>query len=68
MDKKIKPGPVQIYHFEDYLIGHEIKMPPLKQSSFKSMLSRFNKDLPREERHQYAYESLSKVILATRVR
>lgn len=68
MDRIIKPGPVQQYHFEQYAIGHEIKMPPLKQSSFKSMLSKFNKNLPREQRHQYAYESLSKVILATRVR
>lgn len=68
MEKTIKRGPVSKYNFDDYNIGHEIKLPPLKQSSFKSMLSKFNHDLPKEHKHQYSYEQLSRVIVATRIK
>ncbi len=64
----IKPGPKQKYFFEDYPIGHEIKVLPLKQSSFKSMLSKFNKYRMKQFRHQYSYEQQKGYILAVRVR
>lgn len=68
MEKEIKRGPAPTYIFADYPIGHEITLSPLKQSSFKSMLSKFNKQFPAKQRHQYGYEQLSKVIIARRVR
>lgn len=68
MEKEIKPGPKAQYSFADYPIGHEIVLPPLKQSSFKSMLSKFNKNLPKQQRHQYGYEQISVDIIATRVK
>ena len=67
MDKEeIKPGPKAKYDFASYVIGYEIKLDPLKQSSFKSMLSKFNKNLT--ERHKYSFEQLTKKIVAKRVK
>jgi len=68
MQKEIKRGPKPEFTFGEYPIGHEIKIAPLKQSSFKSLLSKFNKDLPKEERHAYIYEQLSSKILAIRIK
>lgn len=62
----IKRGPKPSYSFDEYPIGYEIILQPIKQSSFKSMLSKFNKDKPKEERHQYKYEQIKRVIIATR--
>lgn len=64
----IKRGPKPTYDFTSYQIGDEIILQPIKQSSFKSMLSKFNKDLPKLERHQYKYEQIKRVIIATRNR
>lgn len=68
MEKEIKPGPKAQYSFAEYSIGHEITLSPLKQSSFKSMLSKFNGSLPKEQRHQYGYEQISFDIIATRLK
>lgn len=61
----IKRGPVAEHDFASYDIGHEIKILPLKQSSFKSMLSKFNKG--RSDKHKYSYHQLSTRILAVRI-
>lgn len=66
MEKEIKPGPEPKYRFAEYPIGHELTLPPLKQSSFKSMLSKFNRGL--KDKHQYAYEQISFDIIARRVK
>lgn len=66
MTIQIKPGPKPAYAFDEYPIGHEIILQPIKQSSFKSMLSKFNKDKAKEDRHQYKYEQIKRVIIATR--
>ena len=66
MDNIIKRGPEPHYKFAEYEVGHEIKIPFLKQSSFKSMVSKFNKTIT--ERHVYKYEMLEDFILARRVR
>ena len=66
MTTEIKPGPKPLYNFDDYNIGDEIILQPIKQSSFKSMLSKFNKDKPKEQRHQYKYEQIKRVIIAIR--
>lgn len=68
MDKiKLKKrGPEQIYHFDTYPLGHEIKIIPLKQSSFKSMLSKFNRNLAKDDRHKYGYEQQKNFIIAKR--
>lgn len=68
MEKQtIKPGPKKKYVFAEMPIGTEVVLEPLKQSSFKSMLSNFNKDLQKPERHQYRYEQFKRVIVATRI-
>lgn len=66
-DQIIKPGPVAKYDFASYILGHEITLEPLKQSSFKSMLSKFNNGFEKENRHKYAYEVSGKKIIARRV-
>lgn len=60
----IKRGPKPLYDFTSYQIGDEIVLQPIKQSSFKSMLSKFNKG--RNEKHQYRYEQIKRVIIAIR--
>lgn len=67
MTQTIKRGPTPKYDFEQMPVGIEIKLKPLKQSSFKSTLSKFNKSLPPAERHKYKYDQLSTLILATRI-
>jgi len=64
----IKRGPVPKFNFATYDIGKEIVIEPIKQSSFKSMLSKFNKDLDKKDRHQYKYEQFKRAILATRIK
>lgn len=64
---KIKRGPEPKFKFNEYPVGYELTLEPLKQSSFKSLLSKFNKDLPKEQRHAYKYEQDKRVILATRI-
>lgn len=68
MEKEIKRGPAPKYSFADYPIGHEITLEPLKQSSFKSTLSKFNKPLVPKKRHKYSYEQISVDIIAKRIR
>ncbi len=63
----IKRGPQPKYTFTDYPIGHEILLDPLKQSSFKSTLSKFNKKMDKADRHQYRYEQQKRNIIATRI-
>lgn len=64
MTEIIKPGPKPIYDFNSYQVGDEIVLQPIKQSSFKSMLSKFNKG--RADKHQYRYEQIKRVIVAIR--
>ncbi len=66
MTTEIKRGPKPLYDFTSYQVGDEIILQPIKQSSFKSMLSKFNKDKPKEQRHQYKYEQIKRVIIAIR--
>lgn len=66
MTTEIKRGPKPLYDFSAFNIGDEIILQPIKQSSFKSMLSKFNKDKPKEQRHQYKYEQIKRVIIAIR--
>lgn len=68
METTIKRGPIAKYDFTSYNIGDEIILEPLKQSSFKSMLSKFNKDIVPELRHKYQYEQIKRVIIAVRVK
>lgn len=68
METTIKRGPIAKYDFTSYNIGDEIILEPLKQSSFKSMLSKFNKDIAPELRHKYQYEQIKRVIIAVRVK
>lgn len=68
MTQTINRGPKPKYTFTDYPIGHEILLEPLKQSSFKSTLSKFNGTLEPAERHQYKYDQLKRNILATRIK
>jgi hypothetical protein len=65
---EIKRGPVPKYIFENYPVGHIIKLDPLKQSSFKSLLSIFNREIIKDQRHQYKYQVIGKNILATRIK
>jgi len=64
----IKRGPKSTYDFASYIIGHEITLEPLKQSSFKSMLSKFNSPFEKDNRHQYEYLQVGKKIVARRIR
>jgi hypothetical protein len=68
MKKLIKTGPAPKYTFADYPIGHEITLEPLKQSSFKSTLSKFNQPLSPKKRHKYKYEQINFDIIATRIK
>ncbi len=68
MDIEIKRGPIAKYDFNSYNIGDEIILEPLKQSSFKSTLSKFNKNIVPELRHKYSYEQIKRVIIAIRVK
>lgn len=65
--EQIKRGPVPKFNFEEYEIGRELVIEPIKQSSFKSTLSKFNKPLLPANRHKYKYEQYKRVILATRI-
>ena len=65
--EQIKRGPVPKFNFSEYKIGRELVIDPIKQSSFKSTLSKFNKGIPKEQRHKYKYEQYKRVILATRI-
>ena len=64
----IKTGPKPRYNFTTFAIGDEIILEPLKQSSFKSMLSKFNKTFQKADRHQYKYEQIKRNIIATRIK
>jgi hypothetical protein len=67
-EQLIKPGPIAKYNFGSYIIGHEVTIEPLKQSSFKSMLSKYNNSLEKEYRHKYSFELSGKKIIARRVK
>jgi hypothetical protein len=62
----MKRGPKIIFNFSAYPVRHEIELAPLKQSSFKSMLSKFNKI--ENCKHVYKYEQISTTIIATRTK
>lgn len=64
----IKRGPKPEHDFNSFAIGCEVVLDPLKQSSFKSKLSKFNKDFPKEQKHQYKYEQLKRNIVAIRIK
>jgi hypothetical protein len=64
---KVKPGPVPLYDFTKIEVNEQIKLDPMKLSSFKSKVSKYNKDLAKDKKQRYSYEQTGKKVTATRI-